>query len=175
MRPDASGGRRDVACPGCGFDFDEVGQAALGRRLNDVTRALCEQLDGAGDEALDVEPAEGVWSARQYAAHVRDVLFNLRDRALLALLEDDPHFAPIHRDERAAVARYSQEPTELIAAALVAGAQLLGFLYDRMDPDELTRTGVYAGQERDVLWIGRNALHEATHHLRDVERCLSSA
>lgn len=164
-----------MACSGCGFDFDEIGSAALGHGLSDVAAVLSEHIDGATEAALDVEPAEGVWSARQYAAHVRDVLFNLRDRALLALLEDSPQFAPIHRDERVTVARYSQEPTELITAAVGAGAQLLAFLYDRLDPDELGRTGIYAGQERDVLWIGRNALHEATHHLGDIERCLNRA
>ena len=32
----------------------------------------------------------GVWSPVEYAGHVRDVLFNIRDRLIFALNEDNP-------------------------------------------------------------------------------------
>lgn len=164
-----------MRCEECGFDFDEVPVADLPQRLRFTADALAERLTGAPAAILDWLPAPNVWSARQYGAHVRDVLLNLRDRALLALLEERPRFAPIHREERVRAARYTDEPAALIASAITVGAELLAFLYEHLEDSELERQGVYAGVDRDVLWIGRQALHEATHHLLDVDRCLRAS
>lgn len=161
-----------MRCEDCGFEFDDVGASELASRLRAITERYAERLMGHEARVLDATAAAGAWSAREYGAHVHDVLFNLRDRVLLALLEESPTFAPIHREERVHAARYSEEPATLIGAAIAMGGELLAFLFERLDGEELSRRGLYAGVERDVLWIGRQALHEATHHLLDVDRCL---
>jgi hypothetical protein len=43
---------------------------------------------------LRTRPEEGVWSALEYACHVRDVFLVQRDRLYTALVEDTPTFTP---------------------------------------------------------------------------------
>ncbi|MCU1371022.1 MAG: hypothetical protein JWO77_2216 [Ilumatobacteraceae bacterium] len=153
----------------CGFVFDDVSPATIGPTLRANALGWAERLVG-DNTLLRTRPAPEVWSPLEYGAHTRDVLLNIRDRVLLALLEDHPTFAPIHREERLAVARYEHEPVQQVIDGIRLGADLLAWLLDGLGPEAWGRTGVYAGVDRDVTWIARQALHEATHHLGDAER-----
>jgi len=125
--------------------------------------------------ALRIRPAPDVWSALEYAGHLRDVCLAQRDRVLLALVVDTPSFVPIYRDERAALARYNDDDPRAVADELVMAAELFARLFGRLDSAELARPCLYnypEPAERDVGWVGRHTLHEAIHHLGDVRRVL---
>ena len=163
-----------MKCEGCGYDFERVDTADVPTRLRAVAAEHLALLACATDERLRRRPEEGVWSPLEYSCHVRDVFLNLRDRILLALVEDRPVFAPIHREERVHLARYDGEPPARVALGIEVGAELLAWLVAGLDARQLARVGVYAGVERDVSWIARQADHEATHHLLDARRGLGA-
>lgn len=87
-------------------DCDECGLVSASIPVEDVPNALIAfgpmyraRLD-ADPAILRSRPSPDVWSALEYACHVRDVLEVQRDRLLLALAEDRPTFVPMGRDER---------------------------------------------------------------------------
>ena len=161
-----------MRCEDCGYDFERVELADVAPRLRAVAGEYAVLLDATSAMRLGHRPEEAVWSPLEYSCHVRDVLLNLRDRILLALVEDRPVFAPIHREERASLARYAGELPTRVAAGIELGADLLAWVVEGLEPYQRSRVGVYAGVERDVAWIARQADHEATHHLLDARRGL---
>ncbi|GAC1359501.1 MAG: maleylpyruvate isomerase N-terminal domain-containing protein [Acidimicrobiales bacterium] len=162
-------------CNGCDFAFGEVRVEQLGDRLRSSARKYSSILTSHDAEELGSRPKPAVWSPLEYSCHLRDVLWNIRDRILLALVEDHPTFAPIHREERVILARYGDEMPTSVATGITAGADLLAWLIEGLDQAQMSRTGVYAGVDRDGLWMGRQALHEAVHHLQDVNAGLGTA
>jgi DNA segregation ATPase FtsK/SpoIIIE, S-DNA-T family len=126
-------------------------------------------------DQLRLRPAPATWSALEYASHLRDVFLVQRDRVVLALVVDEPTFAPMSRDERVGLARYNDDQPAAVAGELVMAADLLARLLERLDTVQLARTCIYnypGPTERDIGWVGRHTLHEAIHHLGDVRRVL---
>jgi S-DNA-T family DNA segregation ATPase FtsK/SpoIIIE len=179
-RPEPRGWHdRWVQCADCGFIYEEVLPEDVPVRLRSVPAAFRARVDSAAHDAAAVieRPRPEVWSALEYACHVRDVLIAQRERVLLALVEDRPEFAPMHRDERVLLAAYAEEPPELVLAGIESAAVLLARVVERLTPEQLSRPCVYRypeRAERDILWIGRHTLHECHHHLLDIDRGLGS-
>jgi S-DNA-T family DNA segregation ATPase FtsK/SpoIIIE len=121
-------------------------------------------------------PAADVWSALEYACHVRDVFLVQRDRLYIALVEDKPSFAPMYRDQRATLARYNSQDPEEVAAQLTTAARLIAQAFEGLDAAQLQRFCIYgfpAPAERPVLWIGQHTVHEGEHHFRDIQEGLA--
>lgn len=164
-----------VTCDECGFDHAAVPEDGIAAALRAVPGRFRERLDpfpAAGRR----RPAPGVWSAVEYACHVRDVVLVQRERAIRTLVEDVPSFPPMHRDERVALAGYGDEDPAAVVAGLEVAADLLARVFERAGPEALARRCVYnfpAPAERTLAWVGRHTLHEAHHHLADVDRVLA--
>src|SRR5688572_17771821 len=82
-------------CDPCKFTYADVEEmtlparfAAFGPRYR--TLLLPSSQPAAWPGILRTRPAEGVWSALEYACHVRDVFLVQRDRLYTALVEDTP-------------------------------------------------------------------------------------
>ena len=160
------------ACPGCGFVLDDLAGADIGRALREVAPRFQVVLASHDDDRLRAHANPSKWSALEYACHVRDVLLIQRDRVLLALVEERPEFPSMHREERVALARYASEPPSLVAEEVAFAAGLLARLFDGLGAVHLARRCVYGYPERnevDVAWVGRHTVHEAEHHLLDVQ------
>ncbi len=98
-----------------------------------------------------------------------------RDRMLRALVEDVPTFPPMYREERVTLAGYATEPPALVADELGFATGLLARLFDGLTAAQLTRRCVYGAVQRaevDLGWVGRHTVHEAEHHLHDIDRVL---
>ncbi|HEY6624217.1 MAG TPA: DinB family protein [Acidimicrobiales bacterium] len=163
-------------CGECGYVYGSVASGdipdtlrAIGDRYRDAI------LDPALEGLVRIRPAPDVWSALEYACHVRDVLLIQRDRAILALVEDTPSYAPMHRDERVLLAGYEKEQVAEVASELVMAANLMAKLFEGLSPEQLTRPCIYnypEPTERDLSWLGQHTVHEATHHFDDLESVL---
>ncbi len=153
----------------CGFGDDSVSMEAVPARARAGADAIAARLhDGAGAPR---RPVPDRWSALEYAAHVRDVLLTVRDRLVIGLVEDRPHFEPMYRDERLSLGLYRADGPGPVALEVVAAAAMFGRLFAAIDPAALGREVHYGFPEstiRTLAWMGRQAVHETEHHLADI-------
>jgi DinB superfamily len=157
-------------CSECGFDGADYDDAALLAQLRALGPSWRALLDGAGTE-LRVRPAEGVWSAIEYAAHSRDITALHAFGVEQALTLDEPAFPAVEPGlaDAAAVSYGIADPDEVVAALDAAAMQLAGRA-DAAGSDAWSQ-GLTLGTERiDVRRLLEHALHDSTHHLDDVER-----
>jgi hypothetical protein len=171
-----------TACEECGYEYESVPTEKLAGRLRDLGPRYREALADADARAASRRPGPEVWSALEYACHVRDVLLVQRDRAVLALVEDTPAFARMYRDERVALCDYASEPLGQVLDDLDVAARLCATVFDRLDQAAWERTLVYnlpsavlATGAPDLAWLARHTVHEGEHHLMDVNRSLAAA
>jgi hypothetical protein len=164
-------------CDECGFDYQAPAEGDIADTLRKISARYVEILsDHEPEKDLRTRPAPDVWSAVEYACHVRDVLLIQRDRVILALVEDKPDFARMYRDERAELANYRQEPLGELTEELTVAANLFARVFERLSAEQMARPCIYnfpRATERDVEWLGRHTLHEAVHHLGDVQAVLT--
>jgi hypothetical protein len=112
------------------------------------------------------------WSSLEYAAHVRDVLLHVRDRFVIGLVEDSPEFKPLYREERVGLGLYADDQPSVVADEVEVAAALFARTFNRIDAVQLQRLCQYAYptvQSRSLLWMGQQVVHEAEHHLGDIE------
>lgn len=118
-----------------------------------------------------------MWSALEYACHVRDVLLAQRERLFLALVEDCPSFAPIYREQRVSLAHYQEASPESVSAQLGMAAELTAAAFGGIDEAGWRRECIYNFPEparRSVAWLAAHTLHEGEHHLGDIDRVLTT-
>ncbi len=166
-----------MICQECGFSYELVAPDAIAGRLRSLGPRLAGALDGADPAAASRRPEPAVWSALEYACHIRDVFLIQRERAVLAQVEDNPRVARMNRDERVALCRYDAQAVPDVLDQVAMAAELCALVFDSLDEAARARRLVYpwpAATERDVAWVGRHTVHEGEHHLMDVRRVLAA-
>lgn len=162
-------------CDGCGFEWDAITAEEVGTGVRSATAAIAERIERAGAKAAR-RPSPERWSVLEYAAHVRDVVTNVRDRIVQTLVEDEPTYAMLWRDQRVDLGLYAGDDPAEVGAEVVAAGSLFARTFDRIDPALLARTGLYSypvAVHRSVLWIAAQVLHECRHHLADIDEDLA--
>jgi len=146
-----------------------------------------EESDGAGpaiavlrDPAADVarRRATGTWSPLEYGCHLRDVILVQRERVLLARQVERPSLTPMGRDDRVEHDGYSEQLPADVARQLEDAARLFANVLSRLGPADWERTLMYnfpTTSERSLRWVAVHTLHEARHHLADIERQVDSS
>jgi hypothetical protein len=169
-------------CDECGFAYEDHlpplvvdEMASLGSRYRQ--RLHVDPGDEERVALLRRRPNPEVWSALEYACHVRDVLLAQRERLFLALVEDCPSFAPIYREQRVVLAGYAREDPGAVAEHLEVAAALVAAAFRGVDEEGWRRECVYnfpAPAKRSIVWLAAHTLHEGEHHLRDCDRVMNS-
>ena len=163
-------------CDECVFAWDAVAAPDLVPRLADVARRLQATMS-SGHPRLTVRLEPDVWSPVEYGAHIRDVMLNLRDRIVVGAAEDDPTPKPMHGGLRIASGLYSHETPEGLAQEIPIACDLMGRTVTTFMAD-LERPIFYPWPRpatRTLRWVAAQSLHEAEHHLADIERQLGPA
>jgi hypothetical protein len=161
-------------CEECGFVYSTVLTTGIPGALRDLGPQYRAALE-RDPVVLRARPSPDVWSALEYACHVRDVLVVQRERLELALAEDCPTFIPMGRDERVIADRYNEQDPAVVVDQLDAAAAAIAVAFGELSDAEWERTGIYnypAPAERSMAWLGRHTIHEGRHHLDDVNRVL---
>ncbi len=126
-------------------------------------------LEGADDRTLHTRPNPEQWSIAEYTDHLAETLWAMR--FLVAVAGETPGHdlgevhgrpfdpTPVAIDLAAARARLADQARQLVEALAEVPAQ-----------DWPAATVGFSDQVVDLGWIGRHALHDATHHLHDVGR-----
>jgi len=135
-------------CDSCHYTYADVDASALptwlaafGRRYQELL--LPPDRLATWSSMLRTRPAEGVWSALEYACHVRDVFLVQRDRLYTALVEDTPTFAPMYRDQRVTLARYNAQDPQEVVDQLATAARLMAQAFEALDAAQLQRLCLY--------------------------------
>ncbi len=156
-------------CEQCGFDATAYTREDLLGTLRALAPMWRTMTEGMPPRVLSSRPAADTWSAMEYVAHSRDVIEAMGRLMHFALTEDD--------------ARLDGPPPEppdpvtadSIEAAITELERNVARVHNRavkLDDEEWQRSVVLDEEELDVTWIVSHAVHDATHHLRDVGRGL---
>jgi hypothetical protein len=161
-----------VRCDGCGFEWGSVPQDQVVERLDASVFSYTERLAATEPADLRRRPDPDVWSALEYACHVRDVLLVMRERFLLVLRSSSPPaFTPMGRDERVVHDRYAEQSPRDVSRQLVDAAAMLTFVFDGMNAEQWDLSCIYGypePAERSLAWVAQQVVHEAEHHLTDL-------
>ena len=169
-------------CDDCGYTYSLHGKVSVVSEilgLGDRFRsALVRPSTDSSDNYLATRrPSPEVWSAVEYGCHVRDVLLAQRERLFQALVEEEPTFVPIYRDQRVVLARYGDQIPEQVADEISFAATLTAWAFGGLDDSAWNRTCIYnfpEPSERTLLWLAQHTLHEGEHHLIDIGRVMES-
>ena len=158
-------------CEECGYEYDEIVRGAIPDALRALAVRYQAVLADTDATVLRAHPRAGVWSALEYACHMRDVLAVQRERVRLALVEDQPTFVSMRREERVVEERYNDQSPAQVAREVAGAAASLAQSLESLGDDGWQRTGIYNWPERRIRtvdWIGRHTIHEGEHHLQDI-------
>ena len=168
-------------CPECGLDFDTISPSDAKVAIRSFARryrtALAGALEDDADEGLiRRRPDADTWSALEYAVHVAD-RFELFGSVLARMNQAErPAIGDLwDADQRAEAERYAEQDPAVTLDRLDTAAGPLAKLLDRVDADGWAREATFTSGVRDLLAVTREAVHEGSHHLRDVDRVLEAA
>lgn len=167
-------------CPQCGLDYDSIKPLdainairSFPRRYRAAFATL--NYDPAFEELVRRRPQPGVWSAVEYTAHAADMIDRFAPAIRRMQWEDRPALPFFDPEARVETEGYNSRPVMgvgVISAMETACSDMASTL-ETVEPDQWTRTGIFDWGEQDIVTTARNAVHEGSHHLRDVERVLS--
>jgi hypothetical protein len=165
-------------CPVCGLDYDTISpRDASGatrtfpRRYRSVLLRL--EPDEDPEVVLRERPAPDVWSALEYTVHVAQMIDLAAPNLRQIINEDNPHLYQWDPDLQAEEQHYNDWPIMKAVAELESACADLSMAIEYVPSDEWTRVGTYDYGEREAIDVARNAVHEGSHHLRDIRRGLS--
>jgi hypothetical protein len=156
------------ACPECGFESASVDRKEVAGLIRDNAAAWRPLL---GHPLAASRPSDEVWSALEYACHVRDV-FRIYDGRLQRMLtEDDPLYLNWDQDATAIEDDYGRHSPPAVAGELEAAASRLADRFDQVTDDQWERTGRRSDGARFTIdSFARYLVHDPVHHLHDVAR-----
>jgi hypothetical protein len=154
-------------CPECSFDASTVTPSTVPGSIDSMLprwRAVLRRPDAAE------RPNGDMWSALEYACHVRDV-FSLFDRRLNLMLDsDDARFDNWDQDQTAIDKDYANADPSVVSAELAAEGKQAAESFAAVRESEWGRTGLRSnGSEFTVLTLSQYFLHDVVHHLHDVD------
>jgi hypothetical protein len=164
-----------TTCPQCGFTYGALPRQELSLKLSGCGGDYGPRL-AADPVLLRTRRSPQQWSPLEYACHVRDVALMQRDRLYVALVEDEPSFKPMYRDQRVAFDRYDTQAPAVVADQVKMAADLLANAFAGLDAPQWSRGVVYGYPDpahRDVEWMAHHTLHELVHHLADIDAMLN--
>ncbi len=173
----------DGRCEECGFDYDALDPVDAPAALRALPRRYRAPLTRflPGEEPSDLvrrRPAPTVWSALEYACHVRDVLGVQRMRLARILDEDHPTLERQGMWAWAERDRYNESDPSVVTDELAAAAESLAAAVEAVPAERWERTALYGypePTERTARWLVAHSAHEGHHHLLDIGRALRSA
>jgi hypothetical protein len=125
-------------------------------------------IDGLRDSELQRRPVTSMWSIAEYLDHVRETTFGMRFILATAIEASGTDLG------EPPASRFDPEPRLVDVRAALDGlreeAQQLHDQLRRLAEPSWESTVVVDGEVVDVHWIARHAVHDATHHLSDIER-----
>ena len=161
------------ACPDCGADTTTVDDAAIGPALTTAVADFGRTLAAADPAGVRVRPADGVWSALEYACHSRDVIGVFEHRVRRTAKTPGQSLGWWDHEASAIEDAYNEQVPVLVAEEMAAMARsfalvLAGLEAEVWDAEAERRPG----ERFTVREMARFVLHELIHHRWDAENSL---
>jgi hypothetical protein len=165
------------ACPVCGLDFESIKPLDAIAAIRSFPRRYRAALTTFGqDEDADAvvrrRPEPDDWSALEHAAFAADMIDRYAPSVRRMLVEDNPTLPFFDPDSRVEDERWNERPVRDVVWAMETACADMASTLDTVGADDWTRTGRFDWGERDVLGAAREAVHQGSHHLRDIEQVL---
>ena len=161
-------------CAECMFDWDLSAQDACGviSGLGEGYRARMGRFIEAPDNSiLRQRPLPAVWSALEYAAHVRDVIAFYADRIDRVLNEECPHMTAADFSSMRERRGYLDDDPLGVLDAITGSATSIANKLRSLTPEQWTRIGIGSdGDQRTTLVLARRLAHDGHPHLLDLDR-----
>lgn len=156
-------------CPECHLDYDTLDPGGLGARIRPVGGIVRSRMVGLDDRIARTRPEPAVWSAIEYAAHLADAY-----DAFVDMVGRMPSGASMENffwdpDDRATEQRYAEQAIPQVLDDLDVNSARLADAFDQVRTEDWAITAQFAWGERDLLTMGRNAVHEGVHHAQDID------
>jgi len=178
----SSPGAWDVPRPGwtcaeCGFAFDDVEPTSVPESIAKTGKRVRAPLTrGLPNEdllaVLRAKPDADVWSALEYACHIRDAMLLNVERVNAILVEDRLTFERFSVDQAATDRDYNGQDPSAVADAIEAAAAELSTAFGAVPADGWDRAFVRGDLVFSLDWMARNVQHEMDHHLLDIGRTM---
>lgn len=164
----------EETCPQCGYQASAVAPedvAAL-MRANAASFRAALKRGAMVHERPPVPPgADPLWSALEYAAHVRDVYEITSERVTKMIKKNAPTFQDWDQNQAAIDGKYSEQDPDKVSYALAVNAGKAADLLDKVRGDQWQRTGMRSdGAGFTIATFAVYILHDMVHHLWDVEQ-----
>jgi hypothetical protein len=155
-------------CDECRFDGGAWSDIEATDAIAGLPARWREAVAGLTPDQLHDRPIPDMWSISEYADHVREVLFGMR------FLLDTAVTWPGTDLGEPPESRFDPEPRFIDIDAALSGidreaAALRAGLTD-LSASAWSAAVKVGGDDVDARWIVRHAVHDATHHLTDVDR-----
>lgn len=161
-------------CPDCGADVQTVALEDLGRAITDTVAAFGRTLAAADPDGVRDRPSDDVWSALEYACHVRDLLGVFEHRVRGTLKTPGMQLAVWDVDASAMNDAYNDQVPVLVAEEMATMARsFTGVLID-LDAEAWEVAADRRGRPFTIRDMARFVLHELIHHRWDAERSLTT-
>ena len=159
----------DHHCESCGLRYGDLTTAAALGLIRSYPTRYRRRLQHLPVDVLRRRPTSWVWSALEYACHVRDVYDVYDTRIRRTLTEHEPTLEPMRNDERAEHRAYNQQSLAAVLLDLERNVDRFAALTSEISEPQWRRSAVRLPRERrTVLWMVRQAAHEGLHHLHDI-------
>lgn len=155
-------------CKECGFDGSSWSDAEAREQVAQLPDLWAQAISGLDTSDLLRRPIGGRWSIAEYTDHVRETTFGMRFVLDIALTNPGADLGEPPQP------RFDPEPRQLEPARALAAfrKEVQGLVAElaALSDDRWTSVVIIGGDEADVHWMVRHALHDITHHLGDVGR-----
>jgi hypothetical protein len=163
-----------ASCAECMFSWDLSAEDACGviGGLGEGYRARMGRFIEAPDNSiLRQRPSPAVWSALEYAAHVRDVIAFYADRIDRVLNEERPQMTAVDFSSMPERRGYLDDDPLGVLDAITGSATSIANKLRSLTPEQWTRIGIGTdGDQRTTLVLARRLAHDGHHHLLDLDR-----
>lgn len=144
------------------------------RRYRGLLAAPGPDDPDAPDHVIRRRQHPSTWSALEYTAHVADLLDHIGGAIRRITRENEPTLALIDNEARAVEQRYNELPLAEVLGWLDLSCADLASVLESTAAGDWTRIGHLPEGDRTALDLARTAVHEGSHHLRDVQRVLAA-
>jgi DinB superfamily len=163
-----------ATCAECLFNWDLSSHEAcdvIGGFGDAYQRSLGAFMGDPEGDFLRKRPAPDVWSALEYAAHVRDVIAFYANRIERVLAEERPRMIAADFSSMPERRGYLAYDPLAVLGAIGRSSQSVELRLRGLAPEQWNRVGLGVdGDERTVVVLARRLSHDGHHHLMDLDR-----